>query len=139
MDSNAQFPSWTTHDFLLNVGAVHELKHILCRSSNIVSVAFMLSRNASHTHETVPDGFYFEDIVFLDDLFKTGKKGIQGLKQIPGFSILNHFGESDEVCEENGYCRIILTLDLLAAFIKFFILPDHDSSCISLEHLNHLV
>ena len=90
----------------------------------------MLSRNASPTHATVPDGFYFEDIVFLDDLFKTGKKGIQGFKQIAGLSILNHFGESDEVCEENGYCRIILTLDLLAAFIKFFILPDHGSSCI---------
>ena len=59
MDPNAQFPSWTTHDFLLNVDAVHELKNILCGSSNIVSVAFMLSGNASHTHETVPNGFYF--------------------------------------------------------------------------------
>ena len=84
MDSNAQFPSWPTHDFLLNVGAVHELKHILCRGSNIVSVAFMLSRNASHTHETVPDGFYFEDIVFLDDLFKTRKKVFKVSIKSPG-------------------------------------------------------
>ena len=86
-----------------------------------------------------PMVFTLRTLFFWMIFSKPGKKGVQAFKQIAGFSILNHLGESDEVCEENGYCRTILTLHLLASFIKFFILPDHGSSCIPLEHLNHLV